>query len=90
MAPTTEISIRRTIRRQQLREMVPLADSTIYEMEQRGISRDASLFHRAAWFGTSRKSKPGWPRADQPQSHARNLLTSGNGNRALFESRVGF
>ena len=28
--------IRRTIRRQQLREMVPMADSTIYEMEQRG------------------------------------------------------
>ena len=36
MAPTTDLSIRRTIRRQQLREMVPLADSTIYEMEQRG------------------------------------------------------
>jgi prophage regulatory protein len=29
-------NLRRTIRRQQLREMVPLADSTIYEMEQRG------------------------------------------------------
>lgn len=28
--------IQRTIRRHQLREMVPLADSTIYEMEQRG------------------------------------------------------
>jgi prophage regulatory protein len=28
--------IKRTIRRPQLREMVPLADSTIYEMEQRG------------------------------------------------------
>lgn len=28
--------IRRTIRRHQLREIVPLADSTIYEMEQRG------------------------------------------------------
>ncbi len=28
--------LRRTIRRHQLREMVPLADSTIYEMEQRG------------------------------------------------------
>ncbi|SOB87099.1 transcriptional regulator, AlpA family [Sphingomonas guangdongensis] len=27
---------RRTIRRQQLREIVPLADSTIFEMEQRG------------------------------------------------------
>lgn len=28
--------IRKTIRRKELREMVPLADSTIYEMEQRG------------------------------------------------------
>ncbi|MBR1256418.1 AlpA family phage regulatory protein [Bradyrhizobium sp. AUGA SZCCT0240] len=27
---------KRTVRRDQLREMVPLADSTIYEMEQRG------------------------------------------------------
>ncbi|PZP54080.1 MAG: transcriptional regulator [Agrobacterium fabrum] len=27
---------RRTIRRQQLRELVPLADTTIYDMEQRG------------------------------------------------------
>lgn len=30
------LAIRRTIRRQQLREIVPLADSTIYDMEQRG------------------------------------------------------
>ena len=29
-------SPRKSIRRSQLREMVPLADSTIYEMEQRG------------------------------------------------------
>jgi len=36
MASNGETSIKRTIRRQQLREMVPLADSTIYEMEQRG------------------------------------------------------
>src|ERR1700681_2764892 len=36
MAPITEISVRRTIRQHQLREMVPLADSTIYEMERRG------------------------------------------------------
>lgn len=35
--PKTETNlIRRTIRRHQLREMVPMADSTIYEMEQRG------------------------------------------------------
>jgi prophage regulatory protein len=36
MALAAERSIKRTIRRQQLREIVPLADSTIYEMEQRG------------------------------------------------------
>lgn len=35
--PKTEApQIRRTIRRHQLREMVPMADRTIYEMEQRG------------------------------------------------------
>ncbi len=36
MAAIAETPIKRTIRRHQLREMVPLADSTIYEMEQRG------------------------------------------------------
>lgn len=36
MARSREAHIKRTIRRHQLREMVPLADSTIYEMEQRG------------------------------------------------------
>ena len=36
MADLNGAPIRRTIRRQQLREMVPLADRTIYEMEQRG------------------------------------------------------
>ena len=36
MAHQNGVPIKRTIRRQQLREMVPLADSTIYEMEQRG------------------------------------------------------
>jgi prophage regulatory protein len=36
MARIETTQIRRTIRRQQLREMVPMADSTIYEMEQRG------------------------------------------------------
>jgi prophage regulatory protein len=36
MVRDREVMIRKTIRRQQLREMVPLANSTIYEMEQRG------------------------------------------------------
>ena len=31
--------LRRTIKKPQLRQMVPLADSTIWEMEQRGVSR---------------------------------------------------
>lgn len=35
-ASPSQTHLRRTIRRQQLREMVPLADSTIYTMEQRG------------------------------------------------------
>jgi prophage regulatory protein len=33
---SSNAALPRTIRRQQLREMIPLADSTIYEMEQRG------------------------------------------------------
>ncbi len=36
MTAMANTQIRRTIRRKELREMVPLADSTIYEMEQRG------------------------------------------------------
>jgi prophage regulatory protein len=36
MVQPTEVRVTRTIRRQQLREIVPLADSTIYEMEQCG------------------------------------------------------
>jgi prophage regulatory protein len=36
MVPRNDSPIKRTIRRQLLRQMVPLADSTIYEMEQRG------------------------------------------------------
>jgi len=36
MVREREVALKKTIRRQQLREMVPLADSTIYEMEQRG------------------------------------------------------
>lgn len=36
MKHQVEPAINRTIRRHQLREMVPLADTTIYDMEQRG------------------------------------------------------
>ena len=36
MRQQVEPIMKRTIRRRQLREMVPLADTTIYDMEQRG------------------------------------------------------
>lgn len=35
-APTDPAHLRRTIRRSELRQIVPLADSTIYELERRG------------------------------------------------------
>ena len=74
MAAKGEASIKRTIRRQQLREIVPLADSTIYEMEQRGeFPRRFALSPRCvvwdlseveAWLA-SRRSAPR-PRAQHP------------------------
>ena len=36
MSARPETAMKRTIRRRQLHEIVPLADSTIYEMERRG------------------------------------------------------
>jgi len=36
MTDQTAPALKRMIRRRELRELVPLADSTIYEMEQRG------------------------------------------------------
>lgn len=67
MGSKGETSIKRTIRRQQLRELVPLANSTIYEMEQRGeFPRCFALSQRCvvwdlaeveAWLA-SRRSTP--------------------------------
>lgn len=67
MNATASRRIGKTIRRHQLREMVPLADSTIYEMEQRGeFPRRFALTPRCvvwdlgevqAWLA-ARRSKP--------------------------------
>jgi prophage regulatory protein len=35
-SPITPLPIRRTVRRPELRRIVPIGDTTIYEMEQRG------------------------------------------------------
>lgn len=59
MASKAETSIKRTIRRQQLREIVPLADGTIYEMEQRGEFAQRFALRPAALYGISAKWKRG-------------------------------
>lgn len=74
MPSKAEISTSRTIRRNQLREIVPLADSTIYEMEQRGeFPRRFALTPRCivwnlgeveAWLAARRASPA--PRARHP------------------------
>lgn len=88
MAPIPEIPIRRTIRRHQLREIVPLADSTIYEMEQRGeFPRRFALTPRCivwdlgeveAWLA-SRRTKPivRTPGPDVKQRRARPVKEPG-------------
>jgi prophage regulatory protein len=88
MAAIAETPIKRTIRRNQLREMVPLADSTIYELEQRGeFPRRFALTPRCvvwdlaeveAWLA-SRRSLP-IARAKHPdvqQRRTRSIKASG-------------
>lgn len=69
--------------------VVPLADSTIYEMEQRGEFPRRFALSPAVLSGTLRRSKPGLLRADQLQLPVLSHLTSGSSGRALSESRVG-
>jgi prophage regulatory protein len=67
VAQLSDTAIRRTIRRKELREIIPLADSTIYEIEQRGeFPRRFALSRRCvvwdlgevqAWLA-ARRSKP--------------------------------
>ena len=69
-------SISQTIRRIQLRQLVPLADSTIYEMEQRGeFPRRFALSPRCvvwdlaeveAWLNERRRSAAAAPNAPLP------------------------
>lgn len=62
--PTKSESLKkRMIRRHALLQIVPLADSTIYEMEQRGEFLVALHSPGAAWCGIWPRSKPGWPSA---------------------------
>jgi predicted DNA-binding transcriptional regulator AlpA len=62
MRSKADVSTPRTIRRQQLREIAPLADSTIYEMEQRG------KFPRR--FALSTRCVGSWPRLGDTRTGA--------------------
>lgn len=87
MAQRQVAPIKRTIRRDQLRDMVPLADSTIYEMEQRGdFPRRFSISARCvvwdlteveAWLA-ERKSTPlaRAPHPDVKQRRTRPIVKS--------------
>jgi prophage regulatory protein len=75
------MSSRRTIRRQQLRDIVPLADTTIYEMEQRGeFPRRLYLTSRCvvwdlaeveAWVEMRRQASNAITRSPSPDGHMR-------------------
>ena len=65
MGSRTLVGLPRTIRRHELKSIVPLADSTIYEMEQRGeFPRRFALSPRCV-SGTWRRSRLG-SRIDEP------------------------
>ncbi|WP_375789934.1 helix-turn-helix transcriptional regulator [Bradyrhizobium sp. Pha-3] len=89
--------IKRTIRRDQLREMVPLADSTIYEMEQRSeFPRRFALSPRCvvwdlaeveAWLATRRSTPPARaPHPDVRQRRARPVRALGRAAGAALKA----
>jgi prophage regulatory protein len=90
MAHRNGTPLQRTIRRHQLREMVPLADSTIYEMEKRGeFPRRFALSPRCvvwdlgeveAWLA-SRRAAP-IVRAQHPDVNQRRLRPVKDSGRA--------
>lgn len=87
-------TLRKTIRRKQLREMIPLADSTIYEMEQRGqFPRRFALSARCivwdlaeveAWLMARRASAI--PRAPHPDVTKRKARPVRERDRARAEA----
>ena len=83
MGTKIEYSIKRTVRRSELRQIVPLADTSIYEMEQRGeFPRRFALTARCvvwdlaeieAWLAERRRASDSasTPRAPHPDVRQR-------------------
>lgn len=96
---------RRTIRRQQLREIVPLADSTIYDMEQREFPQRFYLTSRCVVWdlaeveALARRSAPclsrkcrqtcSKPRREAAPFAARQTLGSNSSNSIVAGSSIG-
>ncbi len=89
MSRQRETVTKRTIRRHQLREIVPLADSTIYEMEQRGEFPDASHCRPDVSYGIWRSRGMACRAPIRAHRPARNIPTSGNGASRRSKRRVG-
>ncbi len=86
MRTATTSSIKRTIRRHQLRDIVPLADTTIYEMEQRGeFPRRFYLTSRCVVWDLGEVEA--WLEGRRNASHKKTIKTAPSPNVALRKTR---
>ena len=88
MVQNEPLEITKTIRRHQLREMVPLADSTTTRWSSAANSHAASRCRRAASSGTSPRSTPGCWRGARSQSLAHSIPTSPSASPAQSKGRI--
>ncbi len=98
MPSVSDRPIKRSIRRNELREIVPLADSTIYEMEQRGeFPRRFALSPRCvvwdlaeveAWLA-ARRSAPDRARATPDVRQRRSRPVKEQGRAQAAASKAG-
>lgn len=70
--------------------MVPLADSTIYEMEQRGEFPGRFALSPAALSGILPRSKLGWRAVARPPSNGQNIRMYDSGKPGLSKRRIKF
>ncbi|UFX06438.1 AlpA family transcriptional regulator (plasmid) [Sinorhizobium medicae WSM1115] len=98
MPSVSERPVKRSIRRNELREIVPLADSTIYEMEQRGeFPRRFGLSPRCvvwdlaeveAWLESPRSGSSGRSKGRVGLKHRHGRGEQGDWPLAAFHPRV--
>lgn len=86
MTSRSDIPTKRTIRRQQLHEIVPLADTTIYDMEQRGdFPRRFNLTSRTVVWDLDEVQ--GWLEDRRQASYAKSAKRAPSPDVRLREAR---